>query len=164
MDWSAVFENPIFTGLAGVVLTGLAALIKRAFDIAHKHLELEALKVTTQIEIVSQQRKRLTGTATPTSTKLIHAVEGLQRTRPTLSTQAARQLVEGVLPHTREVVKAVDAKVSQIPRRPGSSGEHVILIPENPMPDLPRPSGEHDVEIEFDLPRDPATIDDGGKR
>lgn len=136
----AFLSDPYVTAVLGAVVAGVLALIKRAFDLAHKRLELEALKISTQIEIVSEQRKRATGTATPTSTKLAIAKDHLARTSPHLRASDAAKLVEAMLPHTREIVREVIAKVSQIPTGPGASGEHVILIPE--MPPIPRPSGE----------------------
>lgn len=163
MDVAALLRDPAITALLGAVAAGAIAYIKRWFDLAHKRLELEALKVTTQIEIVSEQRKRLTGTATPTSTKLAIAKDHLARTSPTLRAIDAARIVEAVLPHTREIVREVAAKVSQMPTGPGSSGEHVILIPDNPPPNLQRPSGEHETWGQIDLPRTDAALDDEGQ-
>lgn len=152
----AFLSNPYVTAVLGAVVAGLVALIKRGVDLAHKRLELEALKVTTQIELVSQQRKLATGTATPTSTKLAIAKDHLARTSPNLRAVDAAKLVESVLPHTREIVREVIAKVSQIPTGPGASGEHVVVIPRDEPPAIPRPSGEFR-GIDF------SAIDDSGE-
>jgi len=158
--------NPLVSSALTFLGTLLGAWLKRAVDLRQKQLELEALKITTQIEIVSQQRKRMTGNATPTSTKLAIAKDHLAKTHPTLRAIDAAKVVETVLPHTREVVREVNAKVSQIPHGPGSSGEHVIIIPPHDPPPLQRPSGEHPTfgrvgiaePKPFDVPKQPATL------
>ncbi len=159
MDVVKLIEHPLVAGVVGAVVAGVIALIKRTFDLAHKRLELEALKVTTQIEIVSEQRKRMTGTATPTSTKLAIAKDHLARTSPSLRAIDAAKIVEAMLPHTREIVREVSAKVSQIPTGPGASGEHVVVIPRDEPPAIPRPSGDFQ-GIDFSAIED---SDDGGE-
>jgi len=151
--------NPLVSSALTFLGTVLGAWLKRAVDLRQKQLELEALKITTQIEIVSQQRKRMTGTATPTSTKLAIARDHLGKTLPSLRAADAEKIVESVLPHTREIVRDVNSKVSQIPTTHGSSGEHVIVIPRNDPPDLPRPSGEHSAFGEIELPKQSPTLD-----
>ena len=155
-DVIAFLGNPLVSSALTFLGTLLGAYLKRVVDLRQKQLELEALKITTQIEIVSEQRKRMTGTATPTSTKLAIAKDHLAKTHPTLRAIDAAHIVETMLPHTREVVREVKAKVSQIPTGPGASGEHVILIPPHDPPPLQRPSGQHPTFGQ--LPKEPATL------
>ena len=66
-------------------------------------------------------------------------------------------IIKETVPESKEIVRVVAE--SSKPSGPGDSGEHVVIIPDNPPPMLDRPSGEpldtNAIEIDEAEPTEP---------
>ena len=170
-DAITFFSQPMVSAVLTFLGTVLGAWIKREVDLRQKRLELEALKVTTQIEQLSEQRKRIGQRPTPTSVKLENAKSQLSKSMVGAKPSEIARAIETAVPHAREIVKQVASRSSAppaselvpliaVPKRSSAStdGFHAVLA--DTVPDLKRPSGEIESIGEFGLPKDAATLED----
>lgn len=141
-DVTTFLNNPLISSGLTFIGTLLGSYLKREWDLralrredeeklARAQLQLKAMEVVGRIEMLSEQRKQLGYAPTPTATKLSTAKTELAATGAHAAVVA--QVIEEVLPYAREQAKQVQAR-SVLPLTHGSSGEHVIVIPDNPMP------------------------------
>lgn len=144
--------------LVGVIVSALAWL-KRKLDTA-------VLPLIVDTEARSLAAVARGETKTPGSLKFADvAASAKSELGKTWAGKAAlamgvKHSIETLKPVT-DALAAVVVKNSVQPLGPGASGEHVITIPRNDPPPIPRPSGEIESWGEIDLPKDDATLDDG---
>ena len=111
-----LLANPMISTLLGAGVIGAVAWLKRWFDLRQKMIELEALKVTIQIEMLSE-RRRNAGSDPMTSVEKREAAKaalgrsqvGASRTLFPMNTDAVlTRAVETALPHVREIRERVE--------------------------------------------------------
>lgn len=142
--WAALAQQaPVIVGaLIALVIAGLAALKRK--------LDMTAIGVGSDREVEDKASVARGNVKTPGSIKLADVRAGVKaQLSATLTGKAAMLLgvdhsIETTLPIIDKIAKQAHER-SLLPKGPGDSGEHVITIPDNPLPDLPRPSGDYDM-------------------
>lgn len=115
-----------------------------------KRIDLAALDASVEQEAKSQAAQARGEIKTPGSRKLSEAERAvIERLGSALlahvvqRTGLAKVSIESVKPLADKITETVK-RHSVLPLGPGDSGEHLIVIPRNDPPPIPRPSGEHE--------------------
>jgi len=141
-DVTTFLNQPLVASALTFAGTLLGADLKRRFDLralrreeeerlARQELKLKTLQVVARIELLSEQRKQMGFAPTPTEVKLAAAKTDLADCGH--SEDVIKETIEAVLPMARKQAQEVIAR-SILPLTHGSSGEHAIVIPNNPLP------------------------------